>query len=90
MDFGTPFHREQSQTYKQHLSLTSFTRSLHYHVHTTISKDGDHQKIRATTAVSAFMPVQAGQNLHELNSGLAEDESGILQIVPPRMTMFLS
>ena len=47
-------------------------------------------KVAATADVSAFMPVQAGQNLHERNTCLAGDETSILQIVPPRTAMFLS
>ena len=44
----------------------------------------------ATADVFAFMPVQAGQNLHQHNSCLTGDETGDLQIAPPRMIMFLS
>ena len=68
--------RESNHRHTSNVFLTFFCRFLHYHVHPTIS---DH-KIPATADVSAFMPVQAGQNLHECNSCLAGDETRVLQI----------
>ena len=42
--------------------------------------NGDH-KVTATADISAFMPVQTGQNLHECDSRLTGDKKGILQII---------
>ena len=40
---------------------------------------------------TAFMPVQVGQNLHEHNSSrLVSGDTGVQQIAPPRMAIFLS
>ena len=47
-----------------------------------ITKSGDH-KVPATADVSAFMLVQAGQNLHKRNSCLGGDETGVQQITLP-------
>ena len=80
---------ESNHRHTSSISPNFFSHSPRYHVRPIISKNGDHQ-IGATAAVSAFMPVQAGQNLHECNSCLAGDETGVLQITPPRTGMFLS
>ena len=70
---GNYRHRHQS-----HVSLSSFSRALHHHVRPTVSKNSDHK-----------MAATASPNLHKRNSCLAGDETDVLQIAPPRTTMFL-
>ena len=87
MDFGTPFlncHRVVlCLLYAHGVSLTFFY-SLRQHVRPTLKKNNSGDSVAATADIPAFMPVQAGQNLHESNSHLTGDKTGILQIVPPR------
>ena len=47
-------------------------------------------RLNKSKITAASMRVQGGQNLYECNSHLARDETGILQIAPPRMATFLS
>ena len=68
--------QEGKHRHTSHVFLTFFSRLLHHHIRPTVSKNGSHQ-VAATFDTSAFMPFQAGQNLHEYNSRLVSGEPAI-------------